>query len=842
LIRIWLVIGMISLSAATVEAETLEFSFDLDSLPAPILLRPDRPFWNVPQQIERPGKATRTAIPILVLLPPDLAAIPSVAVVLSDCSLATQSGGPPQRVLRELTGGRQVSGLKNPPESEFDRHPLQREGAARLLPLILYLDRIETDGNTWERCSSAHLQVTFSRTGEAVPERGHFLPDRLLRHVINPGQRATWYTPWETDREIHDFVVVARESFIAISTQLGPFLAWKESQGFSPRLVTFEEITAEMAPSDPDEKTLERPEILRGWLQQHYQEEGFKYLLIIGSPNSMSLDAIPMKQCWPAKEWEDPSWGLFDVPTDMYYADLTGNWNPDDDEFWCELEDYMEIPEDSEDSGAEPDGSRLDGVDLVPEILVGRIPHFGKLPNYADGILERTMTYQQGPPERWHNRVLLPSPQVCFPDGSYIDASQVSRYVIENSLTKHAYGHTTLGEWDGNLVSDYEGDDRLDISTMPEYYNEGYGTVFWCAHGNQEVSARNVWWYDANANNLPEQQECEGDDFITVLFGKAASDQYPAVIFQGSCLTANPSWDGNLAHSLLRNVSVANIASTRITLGIGAGEDDWEPSPYSPGGFSLGVYFVHALTAQLKPVAVAFHDAMSTLGFGMQPWTFKLRLEFNVYGDPTTTLPGCDGDDDCDDGEACNGVEACLLGKCHRGQPLFCTPDKPITQCEEFGCDPMEGCLYRQKDNHTDCNDESPCTLEDFCYDGECVPGEKRPCPPSTKICWRGFCDEESGACMFGPQEDGTACDLGTTPGSCINGTCSTDEKPVIDASADTLSQPPDTVIAPDVTTEQAKPQPTGCAAGTTSNTPTWLLLLLIATLTCWRRMSLPTS
>ena len=832
MLRVWLMVCMLLLCAVGARAESLDLSVDLDKLPAPAMSRPGEPFWNVPQQVVRPGQVTRTAVPLLILLPPDLATPPSVTSELSGCSLKDGVPAPLPPSPRELTGGRQLTGIELRQDGAFERHPMQREGAARLLPLMLYFDRRIDDDGSWETCSMARLQVNFERTGETAPKRGHFLPDRMLRHVANPGKRSLWYKPWDSDREVHDYVIVAREAYVADSVQLAPFLAWKEAQGFSPRLITFEEIAAEMALQSPDEPGMERPEILRGWLQQHYTQEGFKYLLIIGSPNAEQAEAIPMKQCWPAKEWEDPSYGLFDVPTDMYYADLTGDWNPDGDEFWCELEDYMELPEDPEE---EPDGSRLDGVDLVPELLVGRIPHFGKLPNYADGILERTMTYQQGNPEAWHNKVLLPSPQICFPDGSYIDGSMVSKYLVENSLDKNAFRNTVLGEWDGNLPSEYWGDDRLDMFTMPDYYNLGYGTVFWCAHGNQEVAARNTWWYDANANNLPEQEECESDHFINVLFGKAATDQYPAVIFQASCLNADPSWDGNLAHTLLRNVSVANIASTRLTLGIGAGEEgDWKPSPFSPGGFTLGVYYVHTLTAKLQTVAAAFYDAQSTLGYGMQPWTFKIRLEFNVYGDPSTRLPGCDGDDDCDDGDACNGLETCLLGHCHRGLPLFCSPDKVISQCEEFGCDPAEGCVYRQKDNHSNCSDGSPCTLDDFCYDGECISGEQRACPPSTKICWRGYCDESNGSCMFGPEAEGTDCLLKEQSGKCTNGICATGIEPAIEATPEITVEAAD-MEAHDVTSQPSKTSPSGCTASNTANNSPLPLLLLLVLLICRR-------
>jgi hypothetical protein len=88
---------------------------------------------------------------------------------------------------------------------------------------------------------------------------------------------------------------------------------------------------------------------------------------------------------------------------------------------------------------------------------------------------------------------------------------------------------------------------------------------------------------------------------------------------------------------------------------------------------------------------------------------------------------------------------------------------------------------------------------------------------------------------MFGPQEDGTACELGTTSGTCTNGTCSSGESAPIETTADTLNQPLDT-IAPDVTTEPSKPQPSGCTAGATSSSAAWLLLLLTLALSCWRK------
>jgi hypothetical protein len=819
-----LCIGLFSFAA---QAETVRYSADLGSLPAAAPHRPGQPFWNAPHRLPD----GRRALPLLVLLPPDADGPISIRLERRECTTGPLPTDDLRPRLRQLADGRALDGLQAPPGTVVQRFPLMHEGDALLQPLLLFADRDLLGPGLRERCERLDATVLFERRAAPLPERGHYLPDRLLRHVVNPGDRALWYVPYLKERESYDYLVIAREAFTTQSAQLPLFLAWKEELGHSTLVVTFEAIEAEMnAPG------MERPELLRGWLQQHYQELGLKYVLLIGSPNAEKAEAIPMKQCWPAKEWEDPSYGLYDVPTDMYYADLTGNWNPDGDEYWCELEDYMELPEDGE---APPEDDRFDGVDLAPEVLLGRIPHFGKLPNYADGVLERTRYYGQTPPERWHNRTLLPAPQVCFPDGGYVDGSLVAKYLIDHSLAKNGLGHTTLAEWDGKLPSEYEGDDRLDMNSMPEYYNQGYGTVFWCAHGNQEVAVRNAWNSDANANGLPEQEECESDHFVNVLFHKAASDDFPAIIFQGSCLTADPAFDGNLTHSLLQHVSVTNVASTRLTMGLGDG-DGWQPSPFSPGGFTLGVYFIHSTAVQLRPVGDAFHNAQSALGLGIQPWTFKTRLEFNLYGDPSLRLPGCDGDDDCDDGDACNGIESCFLGRCKAGIPLLCSPDKPMGICEEFGCDPVEGCLFRLKENHAPCDDGDPCTLDDFCYDGECVSVDPKTCPPPPATCWDSFCEPESGECLFVPLNDGSACTVDGTYGGCIDGTCHLD-KPV-DPPTETgtdVTAPADAVTETTAVEKESTIQPGGCALGGTAPAGTGMLVLLVMVMLAWTRARL---
>ena len=148
---------------------------------------------------------------------------------------------------------------------------------------------------------------------------------------------------------------------------------------------------------------------------------------------------------------------------------------------------------------------------------------------------------------------------------------------------------------------------------------------------------------------------------------------------------------------------------------------------------------------------------------------------------------GCADDSQCLSGFCAEGVccdsrcDATLCESCRKARGAaadgVCTP---IVQCDgesdcsEAGtCDPNSGtCTYAPKPAATLCDDGSACTLDDHCLLGKCVgsgsvwcppPGECQAAPASGETC-----DPDSGACLYDPLPDGTACEGGT----CRGGTC----------------------------------------------------------------------
>jgi hypothetical protein len=142
--------------------------------------------------------------------------------------------------------------------------------------------------------------------------------------------------------------------------------------------------------------------------------------------------------------------------------------------------------------------------------------------------------------------------------------------------------------------------------------------------------------------------------------------------------------------------------------------------------------------------------------------------------------PGCDcpnGDDDCDNGNVCDGIETCdPSGQlCHPGTPLVCTTTNP---CLEPGCDSASGCFVESKPDGTPCDDGDACSVDDQCTGGVCG-GIVNGCDDGDR-CTNDSCDPETGDCVHeeipgcGGQTGGPFCGLTQgaygAPGGIANG------------------------------------------------------------------------
>lgn len=135
----------------------------------------------------------------------------------------------------------------------------------------------------------------------------------------------------------YDYVIITTDDIYSNSEYLGFFIKMKENDGHSVKVVTesdFDGLTGQY-PNDKADK-------IRQWLKNNYVTMGIDYVLLIGDPDPDSfkddgdfVGEIPMKMCYPR---------YFRVgdgaPTDLYYSDLTSDWDIDNDGYYHEGLDY----------------------------------------------------------------------------------------------------------------------------------------------------------------------------------------------------------------------------------------------------------------------------------------------------------------------------------------------------------------------------------------------------------------------------------------------------------------------------------------------------------------------
>lgn len=138
----------------------------------------------------------------------------------------------------------------------------------------------------------------------------------------------------------YDYVIITTNDIVSNSERLDNFMHLKELEGHSVKVVTETDFGGLIGqfPNGTAEK-------IRQWLIDNEAALGIDYVLLIGDPDPDDpfdpvdyVGNIPMQYCWPNYLWwegrENASYR--GSPSDLFYADLTGNWDLDGDGIYGE--------------------------------------------------------------------------------------------------------------------------------------------------------------------------------------------------------------------------------------------------------------------------------------------------------------------------------------------------------------------------------------------------------------------------------------------------------------------------------------------------------------------------
>ena len=247
----------------------------------------------------------------------------------------------------------------------------------------------------------------------------------------------------------YDLLVVTKQQYV---NAFGEYEKFYQARGLRTRVVDLETILSTMEGRD-------NPEKLRNYIIKEYEENGIMMVNLAGD-----VPGIPYR-------------GLYcfadsDIPADLYYAALDGDWNDDGDNRWGEI---------GED-------------DLLPEIGIGRMCFSNQ--SELDNMLHKSMTYQTEPVLGEFHDVIMAGEHLY--DAPMTNGSQYLELLI-GTHDDNGYTTTCIPE-DYNFTRLYEEEGNWSGNNLRNAINQGTQYVHHDGHANTNYVAGWTNWDITDSN------------------------------------------------------------------------------------------------------------------------------------------------------------------------------------------------------------------------------------------------------------------------------------------------------------------------------------------------------
>jgi len=463
--------------------------------------------------------------------------------------------------------------------------------------------------STLKRLDSVHFSIQYSISRKRLSSESladTVMDDTVLAFIENGKEAAVWYPVPPKPKALPagtGYLIMTTDQIFTDSTNLYGLASHKRSLGYDVHVVTETTLDGSSAATGWNEVTGQSPDgkadRMRKWLQENYISMGIEYVILIGNP-SPAANELPMKEMHYHK---------YVYPVDCFYADLTGNWDIDANGFY----------------GNETNDVQLaGGVDMDPEVYVGRIPVYHTDTEWSAilrSIILKTIQYELELDIDWRKTGLLPqSFSNADTDGAYL--GEHTRSNILEATGGNAYTLYQQGTASPNYDSIFACDEELvDKATIRHWMNNDYGMVLWWAHGWSKGATVYGGGY------LFESKYCPMLD-----------NDHPATVFMVSCTCGNPAVSDNISYSMLKDGGIASVAAGQVSWFYSC---QWSPSVAKGHNASMGYDFMRKVIDDEKSFGQALYEVKSEAS----GW-WNNRYTFSLYGDPSLfiTSQGTDSD------------------------------------------------------------------------------------------------------------------------------------------------------------------------------------------------------
>ena len=234
-------------------------------------------------------------------------------------------------------------------------HPLQYQPASGLLTI------------------AGELAVTVRYEPDPLAQREFLTSGQLAS--FGPAVRTLVYNPGDVSKYAPaarpayfgdiDYIIITSD---ALASDFQPLANWRTRKGFKTEVRTVAWITANYTGRDTPEK-------IRNFIIDYYNTKGIRWVLL-GGDN----EVVPCRQARATVGGETGN-----IPCDLYYGDLQGTWDDDNDNIF---------------------GERAhDHVDLYYEVYVGRASVDNT--TQVQTFVSKVLTHEKAPPTGYLQRMLM---------------------------------------------------------------------------------------------------------------------------------------------------------------------------------------------------------------------------------------------------------------------------------------------------------------------------------------------------------------------------------------------------------------------------------------------------
>ena len=363
-----------------------------------------------------------------------------------------------------------------------------------------------------------------------------------------------------------DCVIITADS---LRTEFDRLAEWHDRLGARTVVRTMEWVRQRYPGMDAAEK-------VRNFIKDAYQNWGTVYIVLGGDTRIVPIRTVDVPKM---KE----NIGRTEMPTDIYYANLDGNWNANGNSLIGEYDIYVD-----------------DGIDFYSDVMIGR----ALVASLAEAriFVDKTLHYSSGSNRGVWQRTVLSLAQQLF---THLDGAYWSELILENFPV--TWSSTRLYQ----NYQDYPGSLEESVVNALAYMDSGANIISHIGHGDELR-------LDLGTEFM-ERFQLDGlsnDTSYSFIYMMNCSSSDPRVESVGKTFTRNP--DGG-AFAVIGNSSLA-FPGTGLPM-----EDDFFELIFSEGRPTIGA-------------ASAFYRQPFSPTDPLTPTRFWMYLNYLLIGDPIVNL------------------------------------------------------------------------------------------------------------------------------------------------------------------------------------------------------------